>query len=70
MSSTFLLVCCSPPITIFIGRRAGLVAKAETADSDVAPCHTCAKVLVSVGLLCLGLGLFCDKSLNLSVSVL
>lgn len=54
----FLLVCYSPPITIFLGRRPGLVAKAETIESDVAPCHNCAKVLISVGLLCFGLEFF------------
>lgn len=47
-----------PPITICLG-RAGLVAKAETIESDVAPCHNCANV-ISVGLLCFGLGFFCD----------
>lgn len=54
----FLLVCYLPPITISIGRRAGLVAKAETIESDVAPCHDYAKVLNCVVLLCFGLGFF------------
>lgn len=57
-------MCYLPPIAICIGRRAGLVAKAGTVDSeDVVPCHNCAKVLI-----CVGLGGFCDKSFNLCFS--
>lgn len=63
------VVCYLPPITICIERRAGLVAKAGTVDSeDMVPCHNCAKVLICVVLLCFGLGGFCDKSFNLCFS--
>lgn len=34
------------------------MAKAETIESDVAPCQNCAKVLISVGWLCFGLVFF------------
>lgn len=70
MNSVFLSVCYLTPFAICLGRRIGLVAKAETVESDVAPCHNCAKVDFCWFALFWVWGFFCDKSFNLSISVL